>query len=259
MSETAGLFLGSLSGGWLYVGAGAASPFLFEAGCMALGSLAVARRSVPSSNPPRAAARPARGRLRAALGIRGVPLLSLTSAALTAIQTGLIVFLFPLYAIERAGASPEMVGLLVSAGVLGRLCALWLGGRAPDRARRLQLLMPGLLAYAALLALLGVLTHPLALLLWSGAAGAAAGLIVALPAALIGDVAPPALQGVAIGWLRTVTDTGQILGPLGLGGLADHVGLPQTFRWGAGLLLAAAAGCWTLGRGPRTRAASEAP
>ena len=248
MSETAGLLVGSLAGGWLYVGVGAASPFLFEAGCMVLASFAVARRRAPEAGPARDSTRPGRRRLRAALSIPGVRVLSLTSAALTAVQTGLIVFLFPLFATERAGVGPEMVGLLVSVGVLGRLGALWLGGSAPDPERRLGLLVPGLMTYAALLALIAVIAHPLALMLWSAAAGAAAGLVVALPAALIGDLAPPALHGAAIGWLRTVTDTGQILGPFALGSLADLVGLPRAFLSGAWLLLAAAWGCWRLKR-----------
>src|SRR2546428_1303109 len=43
MSETAGLFCGSAAGGWLYQGAGVASPFLFEAACMVVAALAVGR------------------------------------------------------------------------------------------------------------------------------------------------------------------------------------------------------------------------
>jgi MFS family permease len=175
-------------------------------------------------------------------------MLSLTSAALTAVQVGLIVFLFPLYAAVRAGVDATTVGLLVAVGVLGRLGALWIGGSAPDRERRFRLLVPGLVVYATLLALLGGLTHPLGLLAWNVATGAAAGLVMALPAALVGDLTPPPLQGVAIGWFRTVTDTGQIVGPLVLGGVADLVGLPHAFRSGALLLVLAAVGCWRLKR-----------
>ncbi len=249
MSETAGLFLGSLAGGWLYIGVSPASPFFFEAGCMLLGSLAVARGPGAGTGPPPPSERRPQGdRMRAVLRLPGVPMLSLTSAALTAVQVGLVVFLFPLYATVRAGVDATTVGLLVAVGVLGRLGALWIGGSAPDRERRFRLLVPGLVGYATLLAVLGGLTHPLALLAWNVAAGAAAGLVMALPAALVGDLTPPPLQGVAIGWFRTVTDTGQIVGPLVLGGVADLVGLPQAFGSGALLLVLAAVGCWRLKR-----------
>jgi MFS family permease len=63
---------------------------------------------------------------------------------------------------------------------------------------------------------------------------------LAVPAALIGDEVPPSLQGVAIGWLRTMTDGGQILGPLVMGALADAVDLSTLFLFGAALLLVAA-------------------
>jgi hypothetical protein len=53
------------------------------------------------------------------------------------------------------------------------------------------------------------------------------------------------LHGLAIGWLRTMTDTGQILGPLVMGACADAVDLSAAFHLGAALLLAAA---WRCGR-----------
>src|SRR5918996_1208940 len=43
-----------------------------------------------------------------------VILMGVTNALLTAIQTGIIVFLFPLYLVKRGGIGPEAVGLLVS-------------------------------------------------------------------------------------------------------------------------------------------------
>lgn len=43
---------------------------------------------------------------------------SLTSGALIAIQTGVLVFLFPLYLVEQGHLRPETVGYLISLGVL---------------------------------------------------------------------------------------------------------------------------------------------
>jgi len=145
--------------------------------------------------------------------------------------------------VDRGGVGPETVGFLVSLNVLGRLLALWLGGSVSDRWGRMRVLIPGLLSYAALLGSLTFLTHPAALGLWSLAIGAAAGFVAALPTALIGDQVPPPLLGVAIGWLRMMTDSGQILGPLVMGALADAVDLSTPFLFGAALLIATAWQC----------------
>jgi MFS family permease len=138
---------------------------------------------------------------------------------------------------------PEAVGLLVSLSVLGRLMALWLGGSVSDRWGRMGVLIPGLLVYAALLGSVSLLTHPGVLALWSFAIGAAAGFVAAIPTALTSDQVESPLQGVAIGWLRTMSDGGQIVGPLVMGALADAVDLSAPFVFGAVLLTATAWQC----------------
>lgn len=231
MSETLGLLLGSSAGGWVYQGIGLGAPFVGEAACMLIGAIAVGRQAPPPVSPP--SAPPSVSRDRRLLGVvlrtPGVMLMSLTNAALIAIQTGLLVFLYPLYLVERGGVSPETVGYLISLSVLGRLLALWFGGSVSDRWGRIRVLIPGLLAYGVLLGSLPLLTHPFWLGLWSLAIGGGAGFVAGLPTALIGDRVPPPLQGVAIGWLRMMTDSGHILGPLVLGALADAVHLSTPF------------------------------
>jgi MFS family permease len=173
---------------------------------------------------------------------------SVTNAVLTVIQTGVLVFLFPLYLVNRGGLGPEVVGVLTSVGILGRLAALWVGGSVSDRWGRMRVLVAGLLAYAALLGSVPFLTHPVALGLWSLALGVAAGFVAPLPTAVVADRVLPPLQGLAIGWLRTVTDSGQILGPLAMGACADALDLSAPFHLGAALLLAAAWRCGRHGR-----------
>ena len=90
---------------------------------------------------------------------------------------------------------------------------------------------------------MSLLTHPLLLGVWSFAIGAAAGFVAAVPTALMSDQVPPPLQGVAIGWLRTMTDGGQIVGPLAMGFLADAIDLSAPFFFGAVLLAATAWRC----------------
>lgn len=105
-------------------------------------------------------------------------------------------------------------------------------------------LIPGLLAYGVLLGSLPLLTHPLWLGLWSLAIGGGAGFVAGLPTALLGDRVAPPLQGLAIGWLRTMTDSGHILGPLVLGGLADAVHLSAPFLLAAALVSMLAWRCY---------------
>jgi MFS family permease len=206
--------------------------------------VAVARWSSFTANAATTQPRPGdRHVLRTVLRTPGVLLMGTTNALLVAVQTGVLVFLFPLYLVKRGGLGPEGVGLVVSLSVLGRLVALWLGGGVSDRWGRMRVLIPGLLAYATLLGSLSLLTHPGLLGVWSFAIGAAAGFVAAVPTALTSDQVDRSLQGVAIGWLRTMGDGGQIVGPLVMGALADAVDLSAPFVVGAVLLAAAAWQC----------------
>ena len=239
MSETLGLLLGSLTGGWLYARVAVVSPFVFEAACMLVAAAVVGRRPATPERggAPVAVTRDWR-RLRDVVRTRDVLLMSLTSAALTAVQTGVLVFLFPLYLAQRGGLRPEAVGYVVGLGVLGRLVALWAAARFADRWDRRRTLGLGLLAYGALLASLNFVSDPLFLSLWSFMIGGAAGLVAGLPTAIVGDRVAPALHGIAIGWLRTVTDAGMLLGPIALGALADAVDLTTPFLCAAVLVCA---------------------
>lgn len=245
MSETLGLLLGSAAGGWLYQGVGIGSPFLFEAACMLVAAVTVGRWASFTGNPTTPRPQPRRDRtlLRSALSTPTVVFMGVTSAVLMAIQTGVLVFLFPLFLVERAGAGPEAVGFLLSLGVLGRLTALWLGGTVSDRWGRIRVLSPGLLTYAVFLAGMAWLTHPVAVAIVSFAVGAAAGFVAPVPTALASDQVAPSLQGVTVAWIRTMTDTGQIVGPLVMGALADAVDLSAPFFFGAVLLGATAWQC----------------
>ena len=107
----------------------------------------------------------------------------------------------------------------------------------------MHVLMPGLFIYAALLGSLILLRDLVALGLWSLAIGAAGGLVAPLPTAIVGDQVQPPLQGVAIGWLRMMTDSGQIVGPLVMGALADGVDLSTPFLVGSALLMMVAWQC----------------
>jgi MFS family permease len=256
MSETSGLLLGSAVGGWLYQGVGIASPFLFEAACMVIAAAVVARwSSLTTEQVSTRRASHGRHLLRAVLSTPGIPLMGVTSAVLVGIQTGVVVFLFPLYLVNRGNVGPEAVGVLLSVTVLGRLVALWLGGDVSDRWGRLRVLIPGLLILALFLGTTVWITHPAVLGVWSLTIGAAAGFVASIPTALASDRVEPALQGMTIAWIRTMSDSGQIIGPLVMGALADAVDLSTPFLFGAALLATMA---WQCGRHARDRATATA-
>jgi MFS transporter, DHA1 family, multidrug resistance protein len=247
MAETGGVLLGSIGGGWLYAGVGATSPFLFEAACMMVAAMAAGWLNLPPT-PPRNASSAADTdhghRLRTVIRVPGVMLMSIINAALVAVQTGVIVFLFPLYLLERGNLPPEVVGYLVGVSVVGRLIALWLVSHLPDRWNRLPVLGLGLLAYAVVLASLPLVTHAALLTMWSLLLGAGAGFVAGLPTAIIGDRVAPELHGIAVGWLRTLADAGMIVGPLVMGTLADVGSLAAPFLCAAVLVCALACPCY---------------
>lgn len=241
MSETAGLLLGSLIGGWLYEMLGRITPFIFEAGCMTAAAIVIVGGAFPATARPSRA--PSRRLVGAVLRIAGVVRVSLTNAALVVVQTGVLVFLLPLFLAGRVQLDPAAVGFVVALNVVGRLLSLWLAGGISDRFGRRAVLVPGLIAYGLLLGTIAFFGSPVEITAWSVAIGLAAGIVTALPAALIGDLVPPELRGLAVAWLRTIADTAQILGPLVMGALADGVDLTAPFVAGAALLLVGAWWC----------------
>lgn len=254
MAEAGGVLLGSIGGGWLYTQVDPTSPLLFEAACMMVAAMAAGWLNLPTParNASSAAELDHSHRLRAVVRVPGVMLMSITNAALVAVQTGVIVFLFPLYLFERGQLGPEVVGYLVGVSVIGRLVALWLVSRLPDRWSRLPVLGLGLLVYAVVLASLSLVTHSFLLTIWSFVLGAGAGFVAGLPTAIIGDRVAPELHGIAVGWLRTLADAGMIVGPLVMGTLGDVGGLAAPFVCAAVLVCALAWPCYRLTAVPTT-------
>jgi len=231
MSESLGLLVGSAAGGWLYQSAGQASPFMVEAGCMVIAAFVVGSFGLPAapSRSPYGRTSSETPALRDIIRVPRVMLVCVVNAAVMGVQTGVLVFLFPLYLVERGHFAPRAVGSLIALGVVGRLLALWLGGGVSDRHDRLSVLALGLVGFGIVLATLPVVSDPWLLGVWSVLIGAGGGFVAGLPTAIIGDRIDPSTHGVAVGWLRTVTDTGMLIGPLVMGPLADAFGLEAPF------------------------------
>jgi len=176
--------------------------------------------------------------------VPGFVLMCCTNAAVTAIQTGVLVFLYPLYLVERGALSPQAVGHLIALSVLGRLLALWLAGRVSDRRSRLSMLALGLGGFGIVLGTLVIGRGAVFLGVWSVLLGAAAGFVAGLPTTIIADRVDPSRHGIAIAWLRTATDAGMLVGPLVMGPLADAVDLAMPFLMAAIISCALAWACY---------------
>jgi MFS transporter, DHA1 family, multidrug resistance protein len=245
MSETLGLLLGSAGGGWLYQSGGPASPFVFEGACMLVAAVIVGSYGLPAPYEivTAKATGGERGVLARVLRVPGIVLVSITSAGLMAIQTGVLVFLLPLYLAERGHLRPDLVGYIIALSVVGRLVGLWVAGKVSDRSDKMSLLAIGLLSLALVLGSITVVRAPMLLAFWSALIGAAGGVVAGLPAAIVGDRVDSSRQGVAIGWLRTASDVGMLMGPLAMGVLADAVHLAAPFLCAAVLAAVLAVMC----------------
>ena len=244
MAETLGLLIGSAAGGSVYAHRGPTSPFILEAGCMLMATAVVGWFGLPAAARPVATTVTSEGRsVRHLVRVPGFVLMCCTNAAVMGIQTGVLVFLFPLYLVERGAVSPQTVGHLIALSVLGRLFALWLAGRTSDRRSRISMLALGLAAFGIVLGTLVVVSGTPLFAVWSLCLGATAGFVAGLPTTIIGDRVDPSLHGIAIAWLRTATDAGMLLGPLVMGPLADAVDLAMPFLMAAIMSCALAWAC----------------
>jgi len=106
---------------------------------------------------------------------------------------------------------------------------------------RMRVLVPGLLVYTALLGSLSLLTHQR--FSASEFRDGRCGLRRSHSTALTIDGVERPHHSVAIGWLRTMGDGVQIVGPLVMGVLADAIDLSAPFLCGAVLLAATAWQC----------------
>jgi ACDE family multidrug resistance protein len=244
MAESVGLLVGSAIGGSLYMHGGPTSPFFFEAGCMVIAAGAVGWFGLPQTPTARVVTSSGPEALRNLGRVPGFILMCCNNAAIAGIQTGVMVFLFPLYLAERAALSAQIVGYLIAVGVAGRLMALWFAGSIRHQHARISMLAIGLAAFGLLLSTIVTLKSSILFIVWSLLLGAAGGFVAGLPTTIIGDRVDPSRHGAAVAWLRTATDAGMLLGPLAMGHLADALDLAVPFVVAGLISCTLAAACY---------------
>jgi len=156
------------------------------------------------------------------------------------LNDGLAWGLFPLY-FAAAGLSLRQVGVLafIYPATWG-ITQLWTGGLS-DRLGRKRLIVAGMLIQGVALAAM-ILLHGFGMWLLTGSLlGVGTAMVYPTLLATIGDVAPPARRGAALGTYRFWRDSGYVAGALIAGFLADGFGMRPAIGVIAALTIASGA------------------
>lgn len=149
--------------------------------------------------------------------------------------------LLPFYATDL-GASPALIGWLISSFSIAQLTTAPLWGRLSDRYGRRPMLMVGLASAGIAFIVFGFATSVWMLLasrVVQGAGGGTTGVVQAY----IGDTVAPNQRAKALGWLSAATSAGVMIGPA-IGSLAAHLGHPAPGLIAAGLCFANVIFAW---------------
>jgi len=168
---------------------------------------------------------------------KAFPVLAL-SVFSSMLGVGIIAPLLPLYA-ENLGATGIWIGIIFAGFSISRAIIMPIAGRLSDRSGRKLLLSIGLLAYAIIS--LGYIwaNSVLGLTLVRLIHGLAAGMIMPIAQAYIGDISPEGEEGKWMGYFNAAFFTGFGFGPLMGGVLTDHFGMNVAFSTMGGLNLLA--------------------
>ncbi len=140
--------------------------------------------------------------------------------------------LLPFYATDL-GASPKVIGLLISSFSIAQLVSAPLWGRVSDRYGRRPVLIIGLAAAGIAYIFFGF-ANTIWLLLVSRTVQGAGGGTTGVVQAYIGDSTDPTQRARGLGWLSASTSAGVMIGPA-IGSLAAHLGHAAPGLFAAGL------------------------
>lgn len=239
--------VGPVPGGLLAERFGLAAPFLVYTIAGAVAAV-VAWLAIPETRAGHAsgaaiaaAELPAFGtQLRLLTGRIGFVLATLVSFMGAVARTGALFNVIPVLARDRLELSADRIGVGLAVASLVGLALIYPSGVLVDRFGRKLLIVPATLMSAA--SMLVFIVAPsygwflTACVVWSLATGVSG----AAPAAYAADVAPPGMNAAAMSAFRMLSDAGYVLGPIGLGLVADLFGADVALATAAGLLAAAA-------------------
>lgn len=240
-----GFGVGPFPGGLLAGAYGLAAPFVVT-GAASLAVTAIAWLLVGETRPERpvSAASDSAGevpfvrQMLSLLAHRGFLLVSLIALMNAVVRTGGLFALIPLHATSALGLSVAEIGFaMMLANVVGLLTA-YPAGWVTDRAGRKVVIVPSTVLTGLSMVLFcfapSYAWFIAASVVWS----VATSLSISAPAAYVVDAAPPGMNAAAMSTYRMTADAGYVVGPLGLGLLADLTN-PATALISASVILVA--------------------
>lgn len=151
---------------------------------------------------------------------------------------GIISPLLPIYA-EQMGATGIWIGIIFASFSISRAIIMPITGRLSDRGRRKLFLSIGLLS-GSIISLGYIWADSVSqLTLVRTIHGVAAGMILPIAQAYVGDIAPEGKEGTWMGYFNSAFFTGFGVGPLMGGTLTEHFGMNVAFSTMGGLNLLA--------------------
>ena len=139
-------------------------------------------------------------------------------------RTGGRLTLLPLVGEENVGLSFGALGAIFTMMTVLNLLVLVPVGTMLDRFGRKAVIMPSALLMGLALSMFAMSSEVWVYVSAAVVLGIGSGVLGPAPAAYAADVAPEQARGLAMGLFRTFGDIGFVIGPLGMGGLADLAG-----------------------------------
>jgi DHA1 family multidrug resistance protein-like MFS transporter len=180
-------------------------------------------------NPARSADETRKGGLRRLPWSRPLVAVLLANGAYAWMIGALFSTLIPLFGVEEVGLTLGGVGVALAVITATELASLFPAGKATDRRGRRAVLVPSLVALAAVTSILGFASSPIPFMIAVAVLGVAMGYAGVPPAPMLSDVTPEELKGTAVAVFRFVGDIGFVLGPLVAGWAADTFGFAPSF------------------------------
>ena len=193
-------------------------------------------RQLESENPQ---PKPVEGKipLRQVLGNLSILATSIAEAAQQLAFGALETFL-PLYALS-VGVNKAVLGLLFGVQIGIRMLSRPIMGLLSDQKGRKLPILVGLVITAISMALFPQTTSLWVLLLLSAIFGLGLSIASAATSAFVADIAPAAGRGTALGFMSTIMDIGQAIGPVLLGTLLVSISYQAGFAIIGAIVLAA--------------------
>ena len=179
---------------------------------------------------------PLRQQITALRRQRGFVLIAIVSFAAFFARTGGLFNLIPTQAENELGLSASQIGLGLGVISLIGLALAYPSGVLVDRFGRKTVIVPSTLVSGVSMFMFALMPNFTWFLLSCCAWAISIGIAGPAPAAYAADMAPTGMNASAMGLYRMLADTGYILGPLGLGFLAD-IASPEAALFGTGTMV----------------------